>query len=294
MILEYIMIIASVLLLGGQFAFQRLFQLKSGTAFRNTLLFNSLLGIFGATLCCGFIFIAYHRAPAFSTYSLVLALLMAACTTAYTLLGFIMMKNFGMTLFTVFLMMGGMTLPYIYGVARLGEECTFFNIGGLFMILAGIILANLKKGGGGAKNIAIGVVVFVVNGMCSIISKTHQIETVYATVSSPDFTFWTSVGKFALCSLILPLMKPQATQPAECGLSKKSLFCLLAAVAFVPASILQFAAAKTLPATVLYPIVSGGLIIISAFIDRIFFKEKISRAAVAGIALCFLGTCLFL
>jgi len=67
MILEYIMIIASVLLLGGQFAFQRLFQLKSGTAFRNTLLFNSLLGIFGATLCCGFIFIAYHRAPAFST-----------------------------------------------------------------------------------------------------------------------------------------------------------------------------------------------------------------------------------
>ncbi len=292
--LDYILIIISVLLLGGQFAFQRLFQLKIGTAYRSTLIFNALLGGFGAALCLAFALIFSQALPQFTIFSFICALLMAVCTTAYTLLGFVLMKNSGITLFTIFLMMGGMALPCIYGVSFLGEKCVVFNVAGLLLILGGIILANLRKAKGSTKNILIGIAVFLINGMCSIISKTHQIETVYATVSSPDFTFWTSLGKLALCAMVIPFLKAERGEQKVLPSALGCVICLGAAAMFVPSSMLQFVAAKTLPATVLYPIVSGGLIIVSAIIDRIFFKKKTSRTSICGITLCFLGTCLFL
>lgn len=293
MFIDYILILIAVLFLGGQFAFQRLYQIKHGTAFKNTLIFNSLLGVFGAV--CSLIILALSGGglPRFAPFSVFAAFLMAACTTAYTLLGFLMMSNSGMTLFTIFLMMGGMTLPYIYGVALLGEKCTVFNLLGLFGIFTGIILANKKSAKRDTKNIIIGILVFVINGICSIISKTHQIETVYETVSPLEFTFWTSVAKFILCGTVILFIK-KTTPTDKNRFGSMAILCLGAALMFAPSSALQFAAASNLPATVLYPIISGGLIIISALVGRVFFKEKISRETLWGIILCFAGTCLFL
>ncbi len=293
MFIDYILILIAVLFLGGQFAFQRLYQIKHGTAFKNTLIFNSFLGIFGAIFSLIIIAIATGNLPRFTPFSAISAMLMAFCTTTYTLLGFLMMSNSGMTLFTIFLMMGGMTLPYIYGVVFLEENCTIFNLIGLFGILAGIILANKKSSKRDARNIIIGILVFVINGICSIISKTHQIEAVYAVVSPLEFTFWTSIAKFILCGAAVPFAKGTITANRK-SLGSMAVICLGAAVMFAPSSALQFAAASNLPATVLYPIISGGLIIISALAGTIFFKEKISRETLWGIILCFVGTCLFL
>jgi multidrug transporter EmrE-like cation transporter len=58
--------------------------------------------------------------------------------------------------------------------------------------------------------------------------------------------------------------------------------------------LLQLTGAKELPATVLYPMVTGGCIIFSALSGRIFFKEKLSTYQLVSIGLCFVGTLLFL
>ena len=57
---------------------------------------------------------------------------------------------------------------------------------------------------------------------------------------------------------------------------------------------LQLIGAKELPATVLYPIVTGGSIVLSALSGRVFFKEKLSGYQLASIVLCLIGTLLFL
>ena len=49
-----------------------------------------------------------------------------------------------------------------------------------------------------------------------------------------------------------------------------------------------------LPASVLYPIVTGGSIVFSAILGKIFFKEILTKYQLFGILLCFTGTCLFI
>ena len=58
--------------------------------------------------------------------------------------------------------------------------------------------------------------------------------------------------------------------------------------------LLQLTGAAELPATVLYPMVTGGSIIFSALSGRVFFKEKLSVYQLVSIGLCFVGTLLFL
>ena len=58
--------------------------------------------------------------------------------------------------------------------------------------------------------------------------------------------------------------------------------------------LLQLVGAKTLPATVLYPMVTGGSIIFSSLAGRIFFREKLSLQQKISIVVCFMGTLLFL
>ena len=66
------------------------------------------------------------------------------------------------------------------------------------------------------------------------------------------------------------------------------------AVASGASYLLQLIGAKTLPATVLYPIITGGSVIFTALAGFVAFHERPSKKQLAGIALCFVGTCLFL
>ena len=78
--------------------------------------------------------------------------------------------------------------------------------------------------------------------------------------------------------------------------TKKSSLPFIACSALVGglSYLLQLIGAKELPATVLYPIVTGGSIIFSAFSGKIFFKETITRRQWISIGLCLIGTLFFL
>ena len=78
-------------------------------------------------------------------------------------------------------------------------------------------------------------------------------------------------------------------------MTKGALATILGAAAIGGISyLLQLIGARTLPATALYPMVTGGAIIFSAIAGRVFFKEKLSRQQLWGIGLSFIGTLLFL
>ena len=57
---------------------------------------------------------------------------------------------------------------------------------------------------------------------------------------------------------------------------------------------LQLLGEKTLPATVLYPFITGGSIVFSSLAGVIFFKEKLSAKLIISVMLCFAGTVMFL
>ena len=73
-----------------------------------------------------------------------------------------------------------------------------------------------------------------------------------------------------------------------------ALFCSLFGLISATGNFLQMLGARNLPAVLLYPVVTGGSIILSALFGLLFFKEKLDKFNIISIVLAFAATVLFL
>ena len=286
---NYILLLVSVILGAGNLAANRLYQKKMGVSLWAGMNYMVFYGIFSSLV---FWAVKGFRLQV-SAYSLAMAGLMALLSTGYTLIGFLLMKEEKMTLYTLFLMTGGMTVPYLWGLFGLDESFSYARTAGLIMIAAAICLSNSGKGvhKEGRKPTFLCGAVFLLNGLVSVISKEHQISA--AAVPSTDFVLLSNLARIVFC---LPLLgtagKKGAGHPA---LSFRAIWLVLLATLLGSVSYwLQLIGAKSLPATVLYPIVTGGTIVFGALFGQCFFKEKLTRRMRMALLLCCIGTCLFL
>ena len=129
--------------------------------------------------------------------------------------------------------------------------------------------------------------------MVSIFSKCHQISANQPTISTGSFVMYCGVIKFILSGAVLLFWgKPMGAGKPQ---SRFWVYFVAGSTVMGTASyLLQLIGAKSLPASVLYPIVTGGAIIFSAISGRVFFRERLSKLQIASIILCFIGTLLFL
>jgi len=285
----YIMIITAAILLPIEFSFAKRYQASEGTSLIPGLKYNALNGIVTA-----FIFWVLNGFRlSFSLFSLLIAFSIAFCGVAYTLIGFRILKSGNMTLYSLFLMSGGMLLPYLFGVYWLNEPLTFLRILGIICILIAIVMSNSGKCSFGKIQLFYCTLVFILNGFVSILSKYHQIADTFPRIDSMSFIVYTGIAKFILSGFILCFQKGARQKPYFS--SHKSLLLIIGvALAGGISYLLQLTGAKELPASVLYPIVTGGSIVFSAILGKIFFKEILTKYQLFGILLCFMGTCLFL
>ena len=76
---------------------------------------------------------------------------------------------------------------------------------------------------------------------------------------------------------------------------KKTLPLVVATTAVSGTSyVLQLNAAVKVNASVMYPMLTGGTIIFTSLMAWLCYREKPSRREALGIALCFIGTLMFL
>lgn len=287
--MHYLLVIFSTALLAINFAVSKRYQLTEGTGMERGLRFNMYLGLATAVT---FFALSGFRAG-FSWFSVLMAFAMSFCAVAYTVLGFSVMKAGNMALYTLFLMSGGMILPYIFGVAFLNETLSVWRVAGLLLILFAVVLSNKSDRPVSKKVLGLCAAIFVFNGFVSIVSKSHQVASRYPAVSNTEFVLYTGLAKFFMSFVALLFCKKK--RPVFTFARKGSV--LLAVGSAVLSGIsysLQLMGAKHLPATVLYPIITGGAIIFSALSARVFFKEKPTKAQLISIVLCFIGTLLFL
>lgn len=287
--MDYILVFLATVLLAFEFAFSKKYQSMEGTGVAAGLRFNLLTGLFTAVI---FFVISGFR-PGFSVFSLVIVLLAALCGTVYNVISFRILKSGGMALYSLFLMLGGMVLPYLYGLLFLDEHISWLRVLGLACIVAAVFFSGRTKVRVEGWVYVCCVLVFVLNGCVSIFSKLHQIETVHATVSSAAFVMYGGVGRCLFCGISLAAVGKKAEPPRSKPWKILAVAAAAAAISGV-SYLLQLTGAKTLPATVLYPMVTGGSIIFSALSGKVFFKEKLSVYQLISIGLCFAGTLLFL
>ena len=186
-----------------------------------------------------------------------------------------------------------MLLPYFYGLAFLDETFSVLRLAGLLVVLAAVFLTNGNRQKVDREMLLLCAAVFVLNGLVSIVSKCHQIEKKYVAVGSAEFVMLTGFAKFILCAVLLVLARGKEKE----ALPKTALVLPLvvgSAVLSGVSYLLQLMGAKDLPATILYPMITGGSILFTAFVGKVFFSEKITKRQWISIALCIFGTILFL
>ncbi len=289
----YLLLLLADGLLALNFAVTKAYQRQAGAALTAGLWFNLLLGLITA--------VAFWAGNGFrvevSPYSVAMAAAAAALGVGYTLVGFQILRRDSVALYTVFLMCGGMTVPYLWGLLFLGEAVSWRGILGLLLILVSVWLTH--GGGKCADRRQLGLcgLVFLLNGFVSVVSKEHQVHP--GGVSAVSFLVLNSSFKAIFSGALLlglRLRRPSA------GVSAAPVPLTLSVVGWIALSALlgggsylcQLVAAAALPATVVYPIVTGGSILLTVAAGWIFFRERVSGKMWIGIGLCILGTGLFI
>ena len=319
---DYLLLIVADLLLAANFAVSRFYQKKAGTSLGSGFGYSAVSGFFTALIfwCIGgFVF-------SYTPFSLLAAVILSLLGITYVLLGFRIMKRQGMALYTLFLMTGGMTVPYIFGLIFLGEPFSVLRTVGIVVIIGGVFFSCVGSKRLDAVTLILCVAVFVLNGFVSVVSKLHSIETGYATVSPSAFVVLSGAvncvialvlqGITVIRSAILrkkekSSSKSDANDANEANeandtnekTGKRSVWQTIAVWGIVPAtsaligglsSILQLTGAATLEASVLYPFITGGSIVFSALTGWLVFREPVTKNGVISVVLAFAGTLMFL
>ena len=282
--LYYTLVIISTVLFSLQFLFNQRFQETYGTGMKATQVFSlykSLVIILMMLLISGF-------RIEFTWFSLGMAAVYAVSGIA---MGYYSLKAFSvanLSVYSVFSMLGGMILPFFLGVLFFdeGDNLVFKIICCALIVVA--VLLNIKSGKQDKKALLYYFAVFVLNGMAGVISKIHQSSTSLSPVDSTSFMLLTAAVSVVISAAWLliayreiPLIKGKnilfvTGYGVFNGLG--NLFLLIA-----------LSGENGLPASVQYPLVTGGVMVCSTVISTIR-KEKLTVREYIATAIALLAS----
>ena len=302
--MEYFIITMAVLCFALQFAFTKGFE---GVVKQNLstslvmLIFTNIIGVL-LFLCVG------KFKVEFSLFSVLWATAFAVIMIPYYIIGIKVLSIGSLAVYSMFMMLGGMLVPYFYGISFLSEEITWGKIVGCILLTGFIILQAFSQKNAEPKEkktnkktrvlfFVLCLVIFFINGMTGVIAKVHQIGQ--NAVSDVSFTVLSCAITVILSALVLGgmfLVKPRKAKweaVKACCHWKPLITMALLGMAAYTGNFLQLKAASKVPASVQFPLVSGRVIVLSALLSAFIFKEKLTKKEWISVAGAFLATFFF-
>lgn len=279
----YCFLVIATVLFAFQMFFNQQFQRLRGNTLEASLTFSvySHCTIFFLMLCInGF-------RMEWSWFSAGLALIRGGMDVAFGYCSIKALACANLSVYSTFSMLGGMLLPFIYGVAFASEAMTLPKLLCCLLISLALLL-TVQPGKHSRKSIFYYFCVFTLNGLYGVVSALHQkLPTVAVDAGSFSamasmFAVILSVGLSLLTLRKLPVLKKPEIKfvglfGAFCGIGN---LLLLIALVHVNAS-------------VQYPIITGGTMVVSTLIC-LFRKEKVSRREYIATAVAFCATVLII
>lgn len=276
----YALIILSVIMFGGCFALNDVYQKQRGSSVKVSLQFSlvsSLAGLIVLLIINGF-------KLEFTLFTLIMALLTALVGFGFTYCGFKALGTINLSLYSLFSMLGGMALPFLQGILFYAEEVTLAKIICFALITVALFLTveRDKKKGGTIYYIGI----FVLNGMSGVLSKIFT-SAPFEKTSAAGYSILGALCTVVIASfLLLTFFRKKDDEPKQTlssivvssanGITNRlANFWLVIALAHVDAS-------------VQYPMVTGGVMIVSTLIC-FFGKNKPSGKEVLSVIVAFIG-----
>lgn len=275
----YLLILISVLMFGGNFALNDLYRRKQGNSLKISLQFSLITALAGTLFLLAVNKFTFEYTP----FTLLMGAASALNSIAFTFCSFKALGSIDLSLFSLYSMLGGMVLPFLQGILFYGEALTVAKILCLLLITAALLLTVNKKVKKGGAIYYAGI--FILNGMAGVISKLFT-SAPFPKADAASFSILSALCSVALSGGILLLWRkgeptPKNTLPSLgigtlAGiLSRLANFILVIALAHVDAS-------------VQYPMVTGGVMIVSTALCY-FTEKKPTKKEMFSVLLAFFG-----
>lgn len=277
----YFLVIIAVVLFSLQFLFNQRFEQSRGESLGSALefsLYKSVVIVIIMLIISGF-------KVQITVFSFIMAVIYAFSGIAMTVFSMKAFSVANLSVYSVFSMLGGMLLPFVLGVGFYNEELTAFKVICCGLIAVSVLL-NIKKGKQDKKAIIYYMAVFILNGMAGVISKIHQ-SSAKPHSDSSGFMMLTSLVTVAICAVWLIIKHKKI--PLIKG--KELLFASGYGVFNGIGNLFLLMSLVHLPASVQYPLVTGGVMLFSTLISAVR-KEKITVKEYIAAAVSFVASVL--
>lgn len=277
----YLMICTATVLFGMQFFFNQSYTRKEGDSLGKALIFSLL-----TSLVIGIVMLLLKRGQVeYTWFSLVMASLTAVCCVLFLVFSAVALNRVDLSVFSLYSMMGGMLLPFLAGVLFFDETFTLKKLICILVIALAVWLSmDLKNTSGKVSGCCLGA--FAMNGLVGVIAKWHQ-STALPIVSSEGFMLLRSIVMVVICAvaLLLWFRKSAKLQSGKAVAGAVIGYGLMEGLG----NLLLLIALTQVNASVQYPMVTGGTILVCAVVDMLR-GIKLSRRTVISCALAFLAT----
>ncbi len=217
-------------------------------------------------------------------FTVLMAVLSALTGIGFTFCSFKALDSVNLSLYSLFSMLGGMLLPFFQGIIFYGEKITIAKIVCVTFVCIALGLTVSRDTSKKGTGYYIGV--FVLNGMVGVLSKIFASTPIKKT-SVEWYSIWIAIFTAIISGILWIIFfrkksMPHYTFKAFCVSSMSGIINRVANFLLV-ISLLH------LNASVQYPLVTGGVIIISTLIS-FFGKNKPSKKEALSVLMAFAGT----
>ncbi len=275
----YTMVIAAVVMFGLQFFCNQQYERECKSSFTSSMMF-----IFGGAVAGLVVLLAVNGMKwEFTPFTLFMASLAALDGMAFSFCSMKALGKINLSLYSLFSMLGGMVLPSCLGVFFFDEAFTLGKAICLVLVIIALALGVERKGEGkGGTIYYIGV--FVFNGLSGVIAKFFQSGD-FPKTSEAAYSVWTAVVTALLSGVFLVL----SYRKSPMKLSFKAVFWMSGnGILNRVANFLLLLSLAYLPASVQYPMITGGVMIVSSLLSY-FTPNKPKLKEWISVALSFAG-----
>lgn len=280
--LYYCFIGIAAVMFGLQFFFNREFQQNEGNGLAKTVVFSFITSAAIAVI----MFVINKGKFEFTPFSCAMAFLAALVGVTFTYFSVLAFDKVNLSVYSLFSMLGGMILPVIYGVAFYAEDFSLKRVLCVAVIIAALFIGTDLKAD--KKTLLYCIAVFMLNGLAGVVSKCHQ-SSAMAT-SSSNFMLIKSIITLLICAayMLVTGMKISLSKPAK-SIRAAVCFAFMTGIA----NLFVLIALMHVNASVQYPMITGGTIVVSVIISLVC-KEKVTYKNILSALLALAATLLII
>jgi drug/metabolite transporter (DMT)-like permease len=285
--LYYGFIILAVLMFGGCFFIKDIYM-KKRNASDVLMTFESMF--IGSIVGLLVLFILNGFKLEFTWFTFIMVVLTTLNNLAFTYCSFKALKHINLSLFSLYTMLGGMLLPFFQGIFFYNETLSIGKIICVILIFVSLLL-TIKKGNKNNGYIYY-VGIFILNGMSGVLSKIF-LEAPLQKTSVEGYSILLAIVSIILSAGILFYLVKVKKEELQLLNFKTSSLCVASGVLDKVANYLLVFALLYVDSSVQYPMVTGGVMIVST-INSYFTGEKPTTKEIISVIVAFIGLLILL